>query len=273
MSTQHFRNQSIDGLRGLCASSVLLFHAFGQISMFKNYDWSWHEPLSLFGVEVFFIISGYLMLESARRHETAGRFVLARIRRVYPTYMALQIIVFSIGYLTNGKGLGDPIYFVERFVIDGLMLPGMLPIDPIQTVAWTLSYEAAFYLLVAGMRSRPDWAIAFVCVLISMFRTEFIFFALGIALRSRNIEPPRFLGWAPVAWIGTISYSFYLWHPLVMHGLMKIVEYPALYLVGACIVTTGVAWASWKFIEVPGQRWGALKTPAHQKSKSLESAI
>jgi len=249
-----------------------LFHALGQISTFNNYDWSWHEPLAVIGVEIFFVISGYLMLESARRHENAGRFVLARIRRVYPTFMVLQIIVFSIGYLTKSKGLGDPIYFVERFVIDGLMLPGMLPIDPIQTVAWTLSYEAAFYLLVATMRSRPDWMIAFVCVLISIVRIDFIFFALGIALRSCNIEPPRFLGWAPIVWVDTISYSFYLWHPMVLHGLTKIAGYPVPYLLVACLATTGVAWASWRFIEVPGQRLGVSETSARRKGKSLETA-
>ena len=41
-------------------------------------------------------------------------------------------------------------YFVERFIFDGLMSTGVLPIDPIQTMAWTPSFEAAFYLLVAS---------------------------------------------------------------------------------------------------------------------------
>jgi hypothetical protein len=48
------------------------------------------------------------------------------------------------------KGSATLVYFVERFIFDGLMLPGVLPIDPIQTMAWTPSFEAAFYLLVAS---------------------------------------------------------------------------------------------------------------------------
>jgi peptidoglycan/LPS O-acetylase OafA/YrhL len=102
------------------------------------------------------------MIESARRHHTAGRFIWARIRRMYSAFIVLQMLIFSIGYATHAKGLGDPVDFVERFIFDGLILPGVLPIDPIQTVAWTLSFEAAFYLLAASMRRRPEWLIAIV---------------------------------------------------------------------------------------------------------------
>ena len=253
----HIRDRSIDGLRGLCAFAVLFFHALGRISAVSGYDWTWHVPLAVVGVDVFFIISGYLMLNSARRHRTAGRFVWARICRVYPTFIVLQTIVFTIGYVTKAKGLGDPIYFVERFIIDGLMLPGVLPIDPIQTVAWTLSYEAAFYLMVAALRRQPDWLIALVCLTLStMFWWEaFAYFALGIALRSRQIEPPRFLGWWPLAAIGTVSYSFYLWHPLVLHAAERIINFPLVYLGASCVATGLVAWLSWRWIEIPGQRW------------------
>jgi peptidoglycan/LPS O-acetylase OafA/YrhL len=253
------RDRSIDGLRGLCALSVLLFHALQEISTAHGYDWTWHIPLAHAGVNIFFVISGYLMIESARRHHTAGRFIWARIRRVYPTFIVLQVLTFSIGYATHAKGLGDPVYFVERFIFDALMLPGVLPIDPIQTVAWTLSFEAAFYLLVANMRRQPEWLIAIILLVVSTvfeWWDTFAFFALGIALRSGRIEPPKFLGWWPVAWFGTISYSFYLWHPIVLHATQRMVfDYPWAYLGASCVGTAIVAWCSWKWIEMPGQRW------------------
>jgi peptidoglycan/LPS O-acetylase OafA/YrhL len=254
MSELHRRDRAVDGLRGLCALSVLLFHALGQISTAHNYDWAWHVPLALVGVDVFFMISGYLMLDSARRHKTAGSFVLARIRRVYPTFITLQIIVFVVGYINNDKGLGDPVYLIERFIFDGLMLPGIVRVPPIQTVAWTLSYEAAFYLMVAVMRHRSDWLIAGVCLALSTVRPYFICFAIGIVLRTLRFEPPRLLAWAPVVWLGTISYSFYLWHPTVLHAAARTVGHPVIYLAIALIGTGIVAHLSWSFIEIPGQR-------------------
>jgi hypothetical protein len=140
------------------------------------------------------------LIESARRHHTAGRFIWARIRRVYPTFIVLQVLIFSVGYATHAKGLGEPVYFVERLIFGGLMLPGVLPIDPIQTGAWTLSFEAAFYLLVASMRRQPEcpeWLIAIILLVLSTvfeWWDTFAFFALGTALWSGRIEPPRFLG-------------------------------------------------------------------------------
>jgi peptidoglycan/LPS O-acetylase OafA/YrhL len=244
--------------------AVLLFHALGQISETHGYDWAWHVPLALVGVDVFFVISGYLMLASARRHSTAGRFILARIRRVYPTFMTLQIIVFAIGYLRNEKGLGDVTYLIERFIVDGLMLPGIVRIAPIQTVAWTLSYEAAFYLMVAGLRHRSDWFIAGLCTALAIVRPYFIFFAIGIVLRTLRIEPPRALSWAPLVWLGTISYSFYLWHPIVLHAAEATIAHPAIYLLVGVVGTSAVAYLSWRFIEIPGQR---LRLPMRTRDR------
>lgn len=64
----------------------------------------------------------------------------------------------------------------------------------------------------------------------------------------------------PVQWLGGISYSLYLWHwPLIvvvpfalttsLTGMLK---------VAILIVSLGLAWATKKFVEEPGQKWPAL---------------
>lgn len=67
------------------------------------------------------------------------------------------------------------------------------------------------------------------------------------------------LSCAPVAWLGRISYSLYLWHPVVLRiardflgvdaGPRRLVAAPLL-----LAVTLGTAWLSYRFIEVPFQQ-------------------
>lgn len=78
----------IDGLRAFAVLSVLFFHAFP----------SWC-PGGFIGVDVFFVISGYLitkglLVDLDNGEYTIGKFYMRRIRRILPAYVAM--IVFTL---------------------------------------------------------------------------------------------------------------------------------------------------------------------------------
>lgn len=82
----------IDGLRALAVLSVVLFHANLQC------------PGGFVGVDVFFVISGYLISSLILRDLHAGRFSLAefwerRIRRILPALVVMVLVTICLGGL------------------------------------------------------------------------------------------------------------------------------------------------------------------------------
>lgn len=71
--------------------------------------------------------------------------------------------------------------------------------------------------------------------------------------------PPRLLEWAPVKYLGTISYGIYLWHYPISLQLNYHIHNPALRMAAISGVAVAVAAVSYQFIEAPvramGNRW------------------
>lgn len=57
----------------------------------------------------------------------------------------------------------------------------------------------------------------------------------------------------PLVWVGLISYSAYLWHqPVFVFARLQALEEPSVGLMaGLCVITLGLAWFSWRFVEQP----------------------
>ncbi len=82
----------IDGLRAIAVVAVILFH-----SGFTTFSGGY------VGVDVFFVISGYLITRLLMKDINLGRFSIAsfyerRIRRIFPAYIGLAVGVILIGY-------------------------------------------------------------------------------------------------------------------------------------------------------------------------------
>jgi peptidoglycan/LPS O-acetylase OafA/YrhL len=84
----------IDGLRGVAILSVVGFHAFPQL-----------VRGGFVGVDVFFVISGYLISSIIFRSLSQGRFTLRafyarRIQRLFPALIVVLVACFAVGWLT-----------------------------------------------------------------------------------------------------------------------------------------------------------------------------
>jgi len=136
---------SIQYLRAIAAAMVLLHHVAWKSSQLENDPLSWFSFGSA-GVDLFFVISGYIMCETAesRRVDFAG-FMKARFFRIIPLYWLLSLAALAALIVVPGKvnSSGGTTDILNSF----LLLPSA---DKylIQN-GWTLSYEFLFYGLFA----------------------------------------------------------------------------------------------------------------------------
>ncbi len=188
------QNRSIHGLRGLAILLVFVLHA--HLAMVTGAFPSAPAEGSLAamvlgyghrGVELFFMISGYLIVASLVRHNRISRFVTQRAIRIYPAFLGPHLLVFLAGPWVGYARMSDldaPQWTIH-FVSNLLMLPGLFDLFIANPVAWTLSLEMAFYLLAA-------WAYAIV-----VCRNRAAKMAMGLAWMA---AAGTVLAWHPRAW-------------------------------------------------------------------------
>ena len=112
------------------------------------------------GVDLFFVLSGYLIYGSLiLRKQAFLPFIWRRVRRIYPTFIVVftLYLALSVLYPADSKIPADTP--VSYLLLNFLLLPGLFDINPMITVAWSLSYEMFFYLAlpllltVSGLRN------------------------------------------------------------------------------------------------------------------------
>jgi peptidoglycan/LPS O-acetylase OafA/YrhL len=130
----------LDGLRGIAIALVVLFHAFSRWPAFvgSQYADGWLAQ-GCMGVQLFFLISGYVIFMSLERSAGLADFAKRRWLRLFPAMLLATAVVYVTAPLFDRPG-GQPIL---RDV-----LPGLLFIEP----SWL---EAIFGGSAAGsIRSR-----------------------------------------------------------------------------------------------------------------------
>lgn len=339
-------NVALNGYRGVCALLVYFYHlgSAGVVAWpsgspaadMATYLWS-----SLrYGVEMFFMISGFVILGSLLRHATVPGFLKDRVVRIYSAWVPALIAVTAIGCAFKIRLFATitPVETLGLFVANFFLLPPLVHIPMIHAVSWSLSYEWVFYFTAAiGVllyRHAPErkWDKVLWLTLAAVFICAFpraLFFVTGVLVfrhREWFAQRKRWLGWPIVsffvfliAWrytnvgkahfsytmldmvvdgrwlgaviafiaalhmfasvcmnasrqvaflsgrlfqfLGLISYSFYLWHSLVMSVVKRVVipkvipEYGATagfiaFAVATLAIAIPVSWASWALFEV-----------------------
>jgi peptidoglycan/LPS O-acetylase OafA/YrhL len=143
------RSRELDALRGIAASWVILFHytvRYGQI--FGDGDAPFHVGDGIYGVELFFAISGFVMLMTLARMRTAGEFVIARAARLYPTYwagVATTFVVMALWPLA-GRTVTAP-----QAAFNLTMLQEYFHVPDVDSVYWSLEVELVFYAWIVAV--------------------------------------------------------------------------------------------------------------------------
>jgi peptidoglycan/LPS O-acetylase OafA/YrhL len=169
---------SIQGLRGVAAVSVLMDH-FYDMPKGGMYDipnpgflppiWPWLQSVinvGGHGVELFFMISGFLIPASLVRHGSLSKFMFDRVLRIMPVFIVLHLAVFTVGPIVGYKffhGI-DVGRYLGSFFANMFFLQDVLGLPIAQQNAWTLTYEWAFYiwfaLIFAAMTRLGNWMLA-----------------------------------------------------------------------------------------------------------------
>ena len=154
------RVQAIDGLRGVAAILVVLFHLHEAISRTAT-GWLW-RPFELLasagfmGVDIFFVISGFVIALSVSRGQPTlgylGRFILRRSIRLDPPYwtaILLEIILLVLG-MRLFAGITATLPSAAQILSHLVYAQELLGYGSIVQVFWTLCYEIQFYLFLVG---------------------------------------------------------------------------------------------------------------------------
>ena len=160
-------SQSLHGLRGVASLMVLIAHV-----SFGFWDHFYHDDavlarivhhiayLGTYGVELFFVISGYVITSSCLRYsprEFAGR----RFWRLYPVFALFTLLYFALNFVTHYEpfklGFGNLLLnltFLNLFAGSPALTPN----------AWSITYEVWYYISTYGLlwfllRSTSSWRV------------------------------------------------------------------------------------------------------------------
>jgi exopolysaccharide production protein ExoZ len=220
----------MEGVRGLAIILVFFVHyhaifgGYAQRGSIVHVASDFMGLIGNTGVDLFFVLSGYLIYGAALRASTGYvAFMRRRIERIYPTFLAvlalylvLSMVLPQHSRLPQGTGAAL-LYVVENVAL----LPGLFDIHPIISVAWSLSYEMFFYLsvpIIVGAAQLRSW---------SREARIALWFGFAIAWLAGNasglVSHPRFVMFATGAILYELSAARWFVSRLGRHG-----EIPAL---------------------------------------------
>jgi peptidoglycan/LPS O-acetylase OafA/YrhL len=315
---RHARLLPMEGLRGVAVTLVFLQHytmqsqliglSPGEAAMVAAALRSYGN----LGVELFFVLSGYLIYGTlVRKAPPFVGFMARRLQRIYPAFLVVFTFALAVTILVPipHKIPSNPWHAAAYILANLALLPGLIPMVGIVDVAWSLSYEMFYYFVTAGLvlgmglsHTPAKWRITLIALLASLFVLASCagipnfpvrmmpFFAGMLLAEGLGSRVPAWLGWAaplvalvvyltdampgaigeliqtiaffvlcavcfrgagvvsmwmiwaPLRWLGNMSYSYYLVHGFVVRIAMV--------LLGRVLPSGMPDWVFWGFMPI-----------------------
>jgi peptidoglycan/LPS O-acetylase OafA/YrhL len=222
-------NQNVHGARGLFASAVFLFHVINSglatypLLMLPIMQFILRTPE--YGVELFFCISGFVIVGTLRRASSPGAFLEDRAIRIFPVLGATVVVIAILGFATRTYIFGDwtPGRILLWLPANLLALPGIFPFPEYHPAAWSLSYEMAFYTACAAgwwARSwRPRialWPAVPMAAIFLAFYPRALLFLPGVLVAVGGLESRR------IAWLTRFPIPMTVIFLLAWHGIQEL---------------------------------------------------
>ncbi|MEU8254510.1 acyltransferase [Micromonospora inaquosa] len=245
------RLPSLTGLRWIAALLVFGFHA-GTMRIIAEPDYKAVVDalftLGLSGVQFFFILSGFVLVWSARAGDSRRTFWRRRIAKIYPNHLVLWAATLVVA-----GWFADPV--LPAAALENLLLLQAWDARPgwfysINTVSWSLSCEFFFYLclpfaLPLLRRARPKllWALIVVLplLILALWPAQELVPEVSRWWFTQIFPPVRSLEF----WLGAVAAE------LMRRGLWR---GPGLTVASGIFLVTWVAAAQW----IPAELWTTL---------------
>ena len=250
------RLDSLQVLRAVAAIAVVFYHTFYALVLSGDGCWlceneSWRKSM-IFGVDVFFVISGFIVSAVAERETSAGRFLVKRIWKVVPLYYLMTAIEYWFKSLMGVTPKWDQVWKSLLFFRQ--------PTGPVLIHGWTLVYEMWFYciltaLIALGVRRLGWWGAALMLAMGWYRWPLLLLFAGGCVIGevAKIWTAPRWLGlvlmlcgvawWMALSWQGAAYAKDFNWEVAFGNHLWRVERFglPALLVVASVVLP---AWRS-----------------------------
>jgi peptidoglycan/LPS O-acetylase OafA/YrhL len=157
---------NLDGIRALCILAVVWHHTHGVQS------WKL-AGRGFLGVDMFFVLSGFLIVSRLLREEAATgtvslrSFYRRRVLRIFPLYYAVlafaAIWMVAAPHSTSGQDFKDGLGWAAVYLSNWREAPGLL------AITWSLACEEQFYivwpLLQRFLKRQAVWALALLTII------------------------------------------------------------------------------------------------------------
>jgi exopolysaccharide production protein ExoZ len=147
--------ESIQALRGVAALLVVVFHAGLRVDFTQT-----TFRIGNSGVDIFFVISGFVMWTvTARRPTRPGVFLRHRFIRLIPLYWLFTLVTVAAWFIVP-SAFPRMHPTLGHYLLSLAFIPHVSPdngmIMPVLGQGWTLNFELFFYLLFAAVLSLPQ---------------------------------------------------------------------------------------------------------------------
>lgn len=162
---------SIQYLRFLAAVLVVFYHGTQSLANDLNSEIFETWKIGARGVDIFFVISGFIIvLVTERSQDTPAQFLARRLWRVAPIYYAATLAMLSVA-LAAPSLLASTRIEADHVIASFLFIPFDHPVAfstfPLLPVGWTLNAEVQFYVFYASMLFlSPKFRVLSVTILI-----------------------------------------------------------------------------------------------------------
>jgi peptidoglycan/LPS O-acetylase OafA/YrhL len=209
-SASHYR-PDIDGLRAIAVLVVVGYHAFPA-----------RIPGGYIGVDIFFVISGYLITDIIFRKMIGGSFTIIdfyqrRVRRIFPALILVTAVTFAIGWFylpprdlqSLGTNIAGGAVFIQNIVLLGQV--GYFDLAAARKPLlhlWSLGIEEQYYIawpiILLAVRRWKLNAVTITCILIVAS------FWLDLAILRKNVDLAFYLPFTR-AWELLIGSAMSIW--------------------------------------------------------------
>ncbi|KAF0720334.1 Aste57867_389 [Aphanomyces stellatus] len=193
-----FYRPDIDGLRTLAILPVLLFHAYPD-----------RFPSGFIGVDVFFVISGYLISgilfkEMANGKFTYAAFYIRRVRRIFPTMLVVLAVTLWLGCLYL---LTEKLKSLAATMLAGTLFSANLELVSLERGYWDddIKENPLLHLWSLGVEEQFYFVWPFVAALVVRLDVRKALWTQGVLLAISFVFNLAFLGYH-----GSNKFSFYL---------------------------------------------------------------